>query len=119
MKKSRARANLAEDRAVGMMYSPDRMDSEREIDIGRLEEQLAELEKLVEELENVPESRVVDVLNRAVALLTEVNAGIEAGLVKAEGEVQMLGDLLQKVNFGPFDAALEDLERSSGSPGGS
>ena len=100
-----------------MMYSPDPMDSEREIDIGHLEEQLAELEKLVEELENVPDSRVVDVLDRAVALLAEVNAGIEAGLSRAEGETQILGDLLQKVDFGPFDAALEDLERSSGELG--
>jgi hypothetical protein len=102
-----------------MMYSPDSMDGGRGSDIGRLEERLAELEKLAEELESVPDSGVVDVLDRAVALLTEVNAGIEAGLLEAEGEARELSDLLEKVDFGPFDAALEDLERSSGGQGGS
>ncbi len=95
------------------------MDGGRGSDIGRLEERLAELEKLAEELESVPDSGVVDVLDRAVALLAEVNAGIEAGLLEAEGEARELGDLLEKVDFGPFDAALEDLERSSGGQGGS
>ncbi len=95
------------------------MDGGRGSDIGRLEGRLAELEKLAEELESVPDSGVVDVLDRAVALLAEVNAGIEAGLLEAEGEARELGDLLEKVDFGPFDAALEDLERSSGGQGGS
>ena len=89
------------------------------MDIGQLEERLEELEKLAEELESVPDSGVVDVLDRAVKLLAEVNAGIEAGLLRAEGEARELSDLLQKVDFGPFDAALEDLERSSGGQGGS
>ncbi len=102
-----------------MMYSPDPMDGGRRMDIGQLEERLEELEKLAEELESVPDSGVVDVLDRAVALLAEVNAGIEAGLLEAEGEARELSDLLQKVDFGPFDAALEDLERSSGGQGGS
>jgi hypothetical protein len=102
-----------------MMYSPDSMDGGRGSDIGRLEERLAELEKLAEELESVPDSGVVDVLDRAVALLAEVNAGIEAGLLEAAGEARELSDLLEKVDFGPFDAALEDLERSSGGQGGS
>ncbi len=88
-------------------------------DIERLEKRLAELEELAEELETVSDAEVVGVLDRAVALLAEVNAGIEAGLLKAEGEAQELGDLLEKVDFGPFDAALEDLERPSGGPGGS
>jgi hypothetical protein len=101
------------------MYSPDSMDGGRGSDIGRLEERLAELEKLAEELESVPDSGVVDVLDRAVALLAEVNAGIEAGLLEAEGEARELSDLLEKVDFGPFDAAVEDLERSSGGQGGS
>ena len=87
-------------------------------DIGRLEERLSELERLAEELEGVPDSEVVGVLDRAVALLAEVNARIEAGLASAEGEARELGDLLEKVDFGPFDAALEDLERPTGGPGG-
>jgi exonuclease VII small subunit len=84
----------------------------------RFEERLEELEKLVEELESVPDSGVVGILDRAVALLAEVNARIEAGLSEAEDEARELGDLLEKVDFGPFDAALEDLERPSDDPGG-
>jgi hypothetical protein len=95
------------------------VDHGKSTDIGRLEERLAELEKLVEELEGAPDSEVVGVLGRAVVLLAEVNAGIEAGLLSAEGEAWELGDLLEKVDFGPFDAALENLERPSGGPGGS
>ena len=99
-----------------MMYSPSPMSGEQETDIERLEKRLVELEKLAEELESVPDPKVVDVLDRAVALLAEVNADIEAGLLKAEGETRMLGDLLQKVDFEPFDAALEDLKHPSGDP---
>ncbi len=100
------------------MYSPEPMDSGREIDVQRLEEQLSELEKLAEELEGVPDSEVVGVLDRAVALLAEVNARVEAGLASAEGEARELGDLLEEIDFGPFDAALENLERPPGGPGG-
>ena len=94
------------------------MDGGKEIDVRRLEERLSELEKLAEELEGVPDSEVVGILDRAVALLAEVNAGVEAGLASAEGEARELGDILQQVDFGPFDAALENLERPSGGPGG-
>lgn len=112
-------------RAARMVYSPNLMDGGRRADVGRLEERLAELEKLIEELEGVPDPEVVGVLDRAVALLEEVNAGIEAGLLSAEGEAREIGDLLERVDFGPFDAALEDLEGASapgepppGPPGG-
>ena len=84
----------------------------------RLEERLSELEKLAEELEGVPDSGVVDILDRAVALLAEVNARVEDGLALAEGEARELGDLLGQIDFGPFDAALENLERPSGGPDG-
>ena len=94
------------------------MDGDREIDVRRLEEQLSELEKLAEELEGIPDSGVVGILDRAVALLAEVNARVEAGLASTEGEVRELGDLLEEIDFGPFDAALESLERPSGGPGG-
>jgi hypothetical protein len=105
-------------RIAGMMYSPEPMNDGREAEIGRLEERLAELERLAEELESAPDPEVVSVLDRAVALLAEVNARIEAGLSETEGETRELGDLLEKVDFGPFDAALEELERPSGDPGG-
>jgi hypothetical protein len=98
-----------------MMYSPGPMSGEQETDIEHLEKRLAELETLAEELESAPDSTVVDVLDRAVALLAEVNAGIEAGLLKAEGETQMLGVLLEKIDFEPFEATLEDLKHPSDS----
>jgi len=101
-----------------MMYSRGTVDDGRGTDIGHLEGRLAELEKLVEELESVSGAEVVGVLDRAVALLAEVNAGIEAGLAKAEGEAQELGDLLEEVDFGPFDEALDRLQRPSDDPGG-
>jgi hypothetical protein len=94
------------------------MDGGKEIDVRRLEERLSELEKLAEELEGVPDSGVVDILDRAVALLAEVNARVEDGLASAEGEARELGDLLERIDFGPFDAALENLERPSGGPDG-
>jgi hypothetical protein len=90
------------------------MDGGRGAGVKRLEERLAELEKLVEKLEGVSDSEVVGVLDRAVALLEEVNAGIEAGLLSVEGEAQELGDLLERVDFGPFDVALKNLEGLSG-----
>jgi hypothetical protein len=90
------------------------MDGGRGAGVKRLEERLAELEKLVEKLEGVSDSEVVGVFDRAVALLEEVNAGIEDGLLSVEGEARELGDLLERVDFGPFDAALENLEGSSG-----
>lgn len=110
---------LARDRVVGMMYSLGLMDGSREADIKRLEEQLAKLENLADELERVPDAEVIGILDRAVALLTEVNAHVEAGLFSAEGEARELGDLLQNVDFGSFDAALKDLDRPPGRPDGS
>ena len=101
-----------------MMYSPGSMNGGQGADAGHLEERVAELEKLVEELEGVPDSEVVGILDRAVALLAEINAGIEAGLISAEGEARELGDLLERVDFGSFDATLKDLERPSGGAGG-
>lgn len=89
------------------------MNDGSSVDMNSLEERLAELERLAEELEGVPDAEVVDVLDRAVTLLTEVNARIEAGLSSAEGEAQELGNLLESVDFGPFDAALEDLRSPS------
>src|SRR3954447_22736377 len=85
---SRAKDHLVKNHIAGMMYSPGPIDGGREADIEHLEERLAELEKLVEDLESVPDSGVVGVLDRAVALLEEVNARIEAGLLSAEGEAR-------------------------------
>ena len=106
-----------------MLYSPEpvergtRTGGDR-VKVERLEERLAELEGLAEALEfGVPDEEVVSVLERAVALLAEVNAGLEEGLRASEGEARELGDFLERVDFGPFDEALERAERPSGEPG--
>ena len=94
------------------MYSPGPMDSEPRMDVGRLERRILELEKLVEGLdEGVPDAEVVGALERAILLLEEINAGLEAGLEREEAGEQGLGDLLERIDFGPFDAALEDVEQ--------
>lgn len=116
--RSRVEERPVSERAARIMYSPEPMSGGQGADIGRLEERVAELERLVEELEGVPDSEVVGILDRAVALLTEVNAGLEAGLLSTEGEARDLGDLLESVDFGSLDAVLEDLERPSGGAGG-
>jgi hypothetical protein len=94
------------------------MNDEQSVESGHLEERLAQLESLAEELEGVPDSEVVGVLDRAMALLAEVNARIEAGLSSADSEAREIGDLLERVDFGSFDTALEDLERHPDGPGG-
>ena len=81
--------------------------------VARLEGKLAELERLAEALDGVPEGEVVGVLDEAVALLKEVNAGLETGLAGAEGEARELEGLLDGVDFGSFDAALAEAERPS------
>ncbi len=105
-----------------MLYSPEPVERGTRTGGGRvkgerLEERLAELERLAEALDGVPDEEVVGVLERAVALLAEVNAGLEEGLRASEGEARELGDLIERVDFGPFDEALEEIERRE-SPSG-
>ncbi len=53
-------------------------------------------------------------------LLAEINARIEARLDAAGEESREIGDLLGRVDFGPFDEAMEDhevKERTTGEPG--
>lgn len=91
-----------------MMYSPGLM-AERP-DIEELEKRVDELESLADALDDVPDEKLVEVLGRAVELLKEVNAGIEAGLDAAGTGSGELNSLLERVDFGAFDAALGELE---------
>ena len=101
-----------------MMYSRAPMEPERTdeggADLAAVEEKLARLEKLAENLETVPDGEITGVLEEASALLGEVNARIEKGIEASEKEARDLGDLIREVDFGPFDRALEDMERPSG-----
>lgn len=105
-----------------MVYSPVPMeDTGREQDnVEGLEEKVGELEKVTDSLDEVPDEELVGTLNEAVELLAEINAGIEARLVTAGDESLEIDALLGQVDFGPFDASLEDherRERSTGEPG--
>lgn len=108
------------------MYSPgpvedgerktERRAPNREVGIERLEERLAQLEGLAESLESVPDAEMVAVLERAVALLAEVNDRLEAGLKSSENEARELGELLDRTDFGPLDEALERAQRPPEAP---
>jgi hypothetical protein len=89
-------------------------------DLGALEAKVGELEKLTDSLDDVPDEDLVGTLNEAVELLAEINTRIESRLDAAGEEAREIGDLLGRVDFGPFDEALEDYEvkeRSTGEPG--
>lgn len=94
-----------------MVYSPHPMEDRKEIsDIEGLEQRVEELEGLADALANAPDEELVEVLNRAVNLLGEVNAGIEAGIRSADEGTRGLGGILNRTNFGDFEAALGELE---------
>jgi hypothetical protein len=54
-----------------------------------------------------------------VELLREINTGIETELDDAERESQEIGEIIEGLDLGPFDEALDELERrerDSGNP---
>ena len=88
-----------------MVYSPFLMkDSGREQE--DLEAKVGELERLTDSLNEVPDEELVDALGEAVELLTNINASIEDRLDATGEESRDIGDLLEGVDFGPFDEAL-------------
>ena len=101
----------------GMVYSPHPMEDRKETpDIEGLEQRVEELEGLADALANAPDEELVEVLNRAVNLLGEVNAGIEAGIRSTDEGTRGLGEVLDRTNFGDFDAVLGEIEERE-SPG--
>ena len=86
-------------------------------DVQEIEARLAELEKLADNLGDVPEEEMVGSLDRAVALLVEINRSIESGLRSASDGERALGEALGSIGFGPFDGVLEELERQERTPG--
>src|SRR5215208_2669844 len=94
------------------MYSPELMEDRREIpDLGGLEEKVGELERLTDSLGGVPDEELVGALDKAVELLRQINTGIETELDTAEKESREIGEIVEGLDLGPFDEALEDLER--------
>ena len=91
------------------MYSPDPMEDRREAQ--DLEERVGELERLADSLGSVPDEELVGTLDRAVELLREINARIEIELDAAGGESGEIGAIIDGLDLGPFDEALEEIER--------
>ncbi|MGF1472243.1 MAG: hypothetical protein ACFB50_10945 [Rubrobacteraceae bacterium] len=94
------------------------MEDRRETpDFEKLEARVRELENLVDGLGDVPDAALAETLSRAVELLKETNAGIEAGRSSLGEESQEIGALLDRVDFRAFDAALGELEEQERDPG--
>jgi hypothetical protein len=94
------------------------MEDRNQMPDGReLDEKVGELERIADSLSGVPDEELVGTLNAAVELLGEINAGVEARLDTAGAESREIGGLLERVDFGPFDEALEDAERRERTPG--
>ena len=95
-----------------MMYSPGPMEDRKERpDLGELEEKVEELERLADSLGGVPDEELVVTLNRAVELLGEINARLEANLDAAADESREIGVLIERLDLTPFDEALTEIER--------
>lgn len=94
------------------MYSPGLMEDRNETrDFQDLEARVLELESLADNLGDVPDDELAETLGRAVELLREVNAGIEEGVQTLGEESREVGGLLERIDFGAFDAALSELEQ--------
>jgi hypothetical protein len=102
------------------MYSPGPMEEHKATpDIEGLEAKVGELEKFADTLGGVPDEELVEALGRAVELLREINTGIEAELDYADRESREIGEIIEGLDLGPFDEALDELERrerDSGTP---
>lgn len=93
-------------------------EQRRSREMEELEGKVHELEKIAGTLGDVPDEELADALAGAVELLGEINTRIEARVEAAGQESREADSLLSGVDFGPFDEALEDLERRERSSGG-
>jgi hypothetical protein len=87
---------------------------EKNREMSELKVQVDELERLAGTLGDVPDEELADTLADAVRVLGEINARIEARVEAAGEETREADSLLSGVDFGPFDEALEELERREG-----
>lgn len=95
-----------------MVYSARPMeDRAKAPEMRELEERVDELERLADALGDAPDDELVGTLDEAVRLLDEINGRIETRAAAVADEAGEAESLLAGVDFGPFDEALEDLER--------
>jgi ElaB/YqjD/DUF883 family membrane-anchored ribosome-binding protein len=101
-----------------MIYSPEPMRDRKETtDHRELEEKVGELERLADSLGAVPDEQLVGMLNRAVELLREINARLEANLDAAADESREINTIVDGLNLVPFDESLRELERQERNAG--
>ena len=94
------------------MYSLGPMEDRRKTpDLGELEEKVGELERLADALGGIPDEELIGTLNRAVELLREINARLEASVEATSDESREIGEIIAGLDLGPFDKALTELER--------
>lgn len=74
-----------------------------------LEARLEELEEIAGSLGDIPDEELAGTLERAVTLLREINAGIEARMHNAGEDAEKAGELLEGIDLRPFDTAMRDL----------
>jgi hypothetical protein len=74
-----------------------------------MEARLDELEKIAASLGDVPDEEVAGTLERTVALLREINTGIEARMRIAGEDAEKAGELLEGIDLTAFDDAMRDL----------
>ena len=98
------------------MYSPEPMKDRKEMP--ELEEKVGELERLADSLGGVSDEELVGTLNRAVKLLREINARIEADLDAGADESREIGAIIDGLDLNPFDEALTEIERQERDAGG-
>ncbi len=98
------------------MYSPEPMEDRKELP--ELEEKVGELERIADSLGGVPDEELVGTLNRAVELLREINAQIEASLDAGADESREIGAIIEGLDLAPFDEALTEIERKERDAGG-
>ena len=94
---------------MGGARSVDRSGGTRASGTSDIEARLEELEEIATALADVPDEELSGKLERAVTLLREINAGIEARARSAGEDAGEAGRLLEGIDLAPFDAAMKEL----------
>jgi len=76
--------------------------------VSRLERRLGELEKMAGGLEELPDDELSGELERALALLGEINDDLERGIDAAEKESGKAWQSLEGWDFSSLDAEMEE-----------